>query len=130
MVRGHGAGIGDQGSGIAQIGDWLDPQACPADRPPLDAMSAATRELHDAIDAHARRSGIPYLHPDEQTVGIHVDVRHMAPTKIGQSVTVTAELLEVKDNKIRYAVTATNDQGRKIGAGNHRRAVIHTRSFG
>jgi cystathionine beta-lyase/cystathionine gamma-synthase len=31
-------------------------------------MSAATRNLHDAIDAHARRTGIPYLHPDEPTV--------------------------------------------------------------
>ena len=31
-------------------------------------MSAATRDLHDAIDAHARRTGIPYLHPDEPTV--------------------------------------------------------------
>ena len=31
-------------------------------------MSAATRSLHDAIDAHARRTGIPYLHPDEPTV--------------------------------------------------------------
>ena len=71
----------------------------------------------------------PYLDPDEQTVGIHVDVRHMAPTKIGQKVTVTAELLEVKDNKLRYAVTATNDQGVKIGEGFHRRAVIDTKSF-
>lgn len=71
----------------------------------------------------------PYLDPEEQTVGIHVDVRHMAPTKIGQSVTVTAELLEVKDNKIRYAVTATNDKGVKIGAGKHRRAVIDTKRF-
>jgi cystathionine beta-lyase/cystathionine gamma-synthase len=31
-------------------------------------MSATTRHLHDAIDAHARRTGIPYLHPDEPTV--------------------------------------------------------------
>ena len=31
-------------------------------------MSAATRKLHDAIDAHARRTGVPYLHPDEPTV--------------------------------------------------------------
>ena len=50
------------------IGNWLDPSSCPADRPPLDAMSATTRNLHDAIDAHARRTGIPYLHPDEPTV--------------------------------------------------------------
>lgn len=72
----------------------------------------------------------PYLDDDEQTVGIHVDVRHLAPTKIGQSVTVTAELLEVKDNKLRYNVSATNDQGTKIGEGLHSRAVINTKRFG
>lgn len=72
----------------------------------------------------------PYLDPNEQTVGIHVDVRHMAPTKIGQKVTVKAELLEVKDNKLRYSVLATNDEGVKIGEGLHRRAVINTKRFG
>ena len=72
----------------------------------------------------------PYLDENEQTVGLHVDVYHLAPTKIGQSVTVTAELLAVKDNKIRYSVSATNDKGVKIGAGHHRRAVINTKRFG
>lgn len=72
----------------------------------------------------------PYLDPNEQTVGIHVDVRHLAPTKIGQKVTVTAELLEVKENKLRYSVSASNDQGVKIGEGLHRRAVINTKRFG
>lgn len=71
----------------------------------------------------------PYLDGNEQTVGIHVDVYHLAPTKIGQSVTVTAELLEVEKNKIRYAVTATNDQGVTIGTGKHRRAVINADRF-
>jgi fluoroacetyl-CoA thioesterase len=71
----------------------------------------------------------PYLDEDEQTVGIHVDVRHMAPTKIGQSVTVTAELLEINKNKLRFAVSAVNDQGAKIGEGTHRRAVINTKRF-
>jgi fluoroacetyl-CoA thioesterase len=71
----------------------------------------------------------PYLDENEQTVGIHVDVRHMAPTKIGQSVTVTAELLEVKNNKLRFAVSAVNDQGVKIGEGIHRRAFINTERF-
>jgi fluoroacetyl-CoA thioesterase len=71
----------------------------------------------------------PYLDEDEQTVGIHVDVRHMAATKIGQSVTVTAELLEVKDNKLRFAVSAVNDQLVKIGEGTHRRALINTKKF-
>jgi predicted thioesterase len=71
----------------------------------------------------------PYLDENEQTVGIHVDVRHMAPTKIGQSVTVTAELLEVKNNKLRFAVSAVNDQGVRIGEGIHRRALINTERF-
>jgi len=31
-------------------------------------MGARTRDLHAALDAHARRSGAPYLHPDEPTV--------------------------------------------------------------
>jgi predicted thioesterase len=71
----------------------------------------------------------PDLDENEQSVGIHVDVRHMAPTRIGQRVTVTAEILEVKDGKIRYAVAATNDQGIKIGEGVHRRAVIDQKHF-
>jgi len=50
------------------IGNWLDPASCPDERPPLEAMSAATRDLHEAIDAHAKRTGVPYLHPDEPTV--------------------------------------------------------------
>lgn len=70
-----------------------------------------------------------YLDENEQTVGIHVDVKHFAPTKIGQSVTITVELLEVNGNKLRFAVAAENDQGVQIGAGTHRRAMIQTKQF-
>ena len=71
----------------------------------------------------------PYLEENEQTVGIHVDIRHLAPTNIGQSVTITAELLEVRGNKLHYAVSAINDQNFKIGDGTHGRAVINTARF-
>lgn len=47
---------------------WLDPKTCPRERPPLAAMAAETRELHEAIDAHARRSGRLYLHPSDPTL--------------------------------------------------------------
>ncbi|MGH9350501.1 MAG: PLP-dependent transferase, partial [Vicinamibacterales bacterium] len=53
---------------MSGVAPWLDPAGCPADRPPLDAMAAETRRLHAAIDAHARRAGVPYLDPDEPTV--------------------------------------------------------------
>ena len=53
---------------MSALAAWLDPAACPAERPSLAVMHAETRALHDALDAHARRSGLPYLHPDEPTV--------------------------------------------------------------
>jgi cystathionine gamma-synthase len=53
---------------VTRLAAWLDPAACPAERPPLNAMGADTRRLHDALDAHARRSGVAYLHPEEPTV--------------------------------------------------------------
>lgn len=31
-------------------------------------MAKQTRDLHEAIDAHAKRTGIPFLHPDDPTV--------------------------------------------------------------
>ncbi|MEO7133950.1 MAG: PLP-dependent transferase [Vicinamibacterales bacterium] len=63
MSRDQGSGISDRG-----IADWLDAAGCPAERPPFDAMSSTTRELHEGLDAHARRTGVPYLHPEEPTV--------------------------------------------------------------
>ena len=71
----------------------------------------------------------PYLDENEQTVGTHVDVRHIAPTRIGQKVTVKVALLEINDNKLRFSVSASNDQGIKIGEGTHRRAVIDMKRF-
>ena len=47
---------------------WLDPATCPEERPPLAAMSAATRELHEALDAHARTEGVAWLHPERRTI--------------------------------------------------------------
>lgn len=71
----------------------------------------------------------PYMGEGEQTVGFHVDVRHLAPTLIGQKVTVKVVLEEIKDTRFRLAVEAVNDKGVKIGEGTHRRAVIKTKQF-
>lgn len=71
----------------------------------------------------------PFLDDNEQTVGIHIDVRHLASTGIGQGVTMRATIIEVKGRKIRYAVDAYNDAGVKIGEGTQWRAVIDIARF-
>lgn len=53
---------------VSRLAAWLDPDGCPAERPSYDAMSPSTRRLHDALDTHARSSGLPYLNPEEPTV--------------------------------------------------------------
>jgi cystathionine beta-lyase/cystathionine gamma-synthase len=56
---------------------WLDPASCPADKPPVSKMGEETRRLHEALDAHARATGLPYLNPDEPTV--QLDLLGSAP---------------------------------------------------
>jgi cystathionine beta-lyase/cystathionine gamma-synthase len=53
---------------MSRVEAWLDPESCPVERPPLEAMGERTRRLHAGIDAQTRRSGVPYLNPDEPTV--------------------------------------------------------------
>lgn len=45
------------------IADYLDPASCPAVPPQRADMSAATRALHDGVDANA-----PWLHPTRRTI--------------------------------------------------------------
>ncbi len=53
---------------MTTLADWLDPNTCPRERPPVDGMSVATRRLHDGIDDNIRNSGVPYLHPHSPTL--------------------------------------------------------------
>jgi len=52
----------------ASLQAYLDPAGCPAAPPQLAAMHAATRDLHEAIDAHTRATGVANLHPTAHTV--------------------------------------------------------------
>ncbi|MBA3392653.1 MAG: PLP-dependent transferase [Deltaproteobacteria bacterium] len=53
---------------MSDVTPWLDPETCPAERPPLARMGSATRELHTALDARARTEGVAWLHPDHRTI--------------------------------------------------------------
>ncbi len=95
----------------------------------LTADVFSTPAMIGLMEGTCVRLTVPYLDEGENSVGMHVDVYHLAPTKIGQSVTITASVLEVQGNKIRYAVLAVNDQGVKIGEGTHRRAIVQVKKF-
>jgi fluoroacetyl-CoA thioesterase len=68
------------------------------------------------------------LPPGWVTVGAEVNVRHLAPTPIGRTVTATAKVVEVKGRSVLFAVEA-HDGERKIGEGTHRRGAVNLESF-
>jgi len=64
-----------------------------------------------------------HLDPGEGSLGVHVDVSHIAPTPVGMTVTVDAECAEVAGPRISFNVRA-HDGVDLIGEGRHDRFVI------
>ena len=67
-----------------------------------------------------------YLEPGETALGTAVDIRHIAATPVGQRVTAEAEVIQVEDRRIVFAVAARDDV-EEIGNGTHERMVVDLR---
>ena len=67
--------------------------------------------------------------PGENSVGYKVDIKHTAPTTIGQKVTIKAKAIESTERKAVFEVEAYNDTGAKIGEGTHERRAIDMSRF-
>jgi fluoroacetyl-CoA thioesterase len=65
----------------------------------------------------------PHLDDGEGSLGIHIDVSHIAATVPGQIVTVDAECTAVSGRRVLFNVTA-HDGVEKIGEGRHERMII------
>lgn len=66
--------------------------------------------------------------PDEQTVGTHIDVSHVAATPPGFEVTARVELIEVEGKRLLFNVEA-HDGVDLISKGQHERFIINKSSF-
>jgi fluoroacetyl-CoA thioesterase len=62
------------------------------------------------------------------TVGIEVDIRHLAASPVGATVRTSARVYEVERRVIRFEV-ACFDRERKIGEGRHARGLVNLESF-
>ena len=70
----------------------------------------------------------PYLDAGESALGTHVDVRHMAATPVGRTVTGEAEVTKVDGRRIEFTVRATVGS-ELIGVGTHERILINLAKF-
>jgi predicted thioesterase len=70
----------------------------------------------------------PLLPAGWSTVGIGLNVEHLAATPPGMEVRCTAELLEVEGRRLLFQVEAFDAAG-KIGEGTHRRFIVENERF-
>jgi fluoroacetyl-CoA thioesterase len=80
------------------------------------------------MELAAARAIQPFLPDGWVSVGAVVNVKHLAATPIGFTVTARAEVISVSDNLVTFKVEA-HDGTDKIGEGTHVRASIEMKRF-
>ncbi len=80
-----------------------------------------------AMVGHMERAAVetvaPYLDDDEVSLGVRVEISHIAGTRIGETVRTTARLVELEGRRLTFTVDAYNER-EKIGEGRHQRVVV------
>ena len=88
----------------------------------------ATPAMVALMEAAAVAALGPALSEGQSSVGIALDVRHLAATPPGLQVRARAEVIEVQGAKIKFSVQAWDEQ-ELIGEGTHTRYVIDVARF-
>ena len=83
-------------------------------------LALAERAACAAIDGR--------LEPGQTSVGTHVELSHIAPTREGGSVVARARLAAVDGRTLTFEIEV-RDRGGVAARGTHRRAVVQRESF-
>ncbi len=88
----------------------------------------ATPEMVRLMEHAAVCALADHLGPGEQSVGVLVDVQHLAATPMGATVTGHAELVKIDGRRLTFKVSA-HDGVETVGEGTHVRALIDLPRF-
>lgn len=92
-----------------------------------DGMPAilSTPNLIGILERTARQAIAPFLAADERSVGVELDLRHLAPTPLGATVTATARVIGVSGRFVDFQLEARDGQELLL-RGVHQRAIVRT----
>jgi fluoroacetyl-CoA thioesterase len=88
----------------------------------------ATPVMINLMEAAALDAIEDYLPEGTQSLGTHLNVRHVAATPVGMKVRALAEVTAVSGRSVRFAVTV-KDEVDLIGDGTHERVVVNVAKF-
>ncbi|MDD3579388.1 MAG: thioesterase family protein [Desulfobacca sp.] len=69
-----------------------------------------------------------HLQPGEQSVGIAMNLKHLAPTPLGMEVRAVTEITQVEGRKLTFKLEVFDEQ-EKIGEASHERFIINAEKF-
>lgn len=92
------------------------------------AMVFSTPSMINLMEHAARKALIPFLDPNEESVGVTVIVEHLAATPLGAIVRAEATVKAVEGRLVDFEIAAFDERD-QIGRGQHRRAIIQTDRF-
>ena len=95
-----------------------------------DGMPAvlSTPNLVGILERTARQAIAPFLDAEERSVGVELDLRHLAPAPPGAKVTATARVIRTNGRFVDFQLEARDEQELLI-RGVHKRAVVNVSSF-
>jgi predicted thioesterase len=88
----------------------------------------ATPAMIALMENTAFKTVLPYLSDGQDTVGFEVNIRHLKPTPINQTVTCEATLTETAGKKLVFEVVVWDEKD-VIGKGRHVRYIIEKDKF-
>jgi fluoroacetyl-CoA thioesterase len=92
------------------------------------ARVLSTPHLIGYLEMTTRNLIKEHLPPGWDSVGTHVDVRHLAATPVGMAVRLTATVLSSDERRVTCRVEAW-DEREKVAEGIHERFVIEVARF-
>ena len=93
-----------------------------------DCPVFATPAMVALMEEAAGHSVSAHLNEGETTVGVSLNIRHVAATALGRTVRAESELIEADGRKLLFRVTAFDEVG-EIGGGEHARAIVNREKF-
>ena len=80
------------------------------------------------LEHAAREAVLPVLEPGESTVGVHLDINHLAATPLGHEVICRARVIHTEGPLINFQLEARDEQ-ELIARGLHKLRIIRVSRF-
>ena len=88
----------------------------------------STPRLVALVERTARESLYPFLDANERSVGAQIEIRHLAPTPLGQNVRITTRVTGVAGRVVDFQFEVRDDH-EVIARGLHKRGIITVEGF-